>query len=126
DIDTGFSSNRGELFPHGSFGHTGFTGPSIWIDRVTQTFVVFMSNRVHPDGKGSVGDIRAKVATIAASAVEDTPIETIKLAEAAYFSQVAAQIPGFVSRKLEAISRKQLHSLPGSGTFVPVFSDGPG
>lgn len=96
DIDTGFSSNRGELFPHGSFGHTGFTGPSIWIDRVTQTFVIFMSNRVHPDGKGSVGDIRAKVATIAASAVEDTPIEAIRLAEAAYFSQVAAQLPGFI------------------------------
>jgi CubicO group peptidase (beta-lactamase class C family) len=42
DINTSFSSNRGELFSYGSFGHTGFTGTSIWIDRVTQTFVVFL------------------------------------------------------------------------------------
>ena len=91
DINTAFSSNRGELFPLGSFGHTGFTGTSIWIDRVSQTFVVFMSNRVHPDGKGDVTPLRAKVATVAASAIEDTPIEAFRLAEDIYYSQVAAQ-----------------------------------
>ncbi|MCW5958556.1 MAG: DUF1343 domain-containing protein [Pyrinomonadaceae bacterium] len=91
DMNTGFSSNRGELFPLGSFGHTGFTGTSIWIDRVSQTFVIFLSNRVHPDGKGNVTDIRAKVATVAASAIEDTPIEAFRLAEDIYSAQVAAQ-----------------------------------
>ncbi|MBC7900196.1 MAG: serine hydrolase, partial [Saprospiraceae bacterium] len=95
DMNTAFSSNRGELFPLGSFGHTGFTGTSVWIDRVSQTFVVFLSNRVHPDGKGDVTPLRAKVATIAASAVEDTPIEMYRLAENIYSSQVAAQIPKF-------------------------------
>lgn len=95
DINTSFSSNRGELFPLGSFGHTGFTGTSLWIDRVTQTFVIFLSNRVHPDGKGDVTPIRAKVATVAASAVEDTPIEAIRLAESEYSSQVAAQLENF-------------------------------
>ena len=39
-MDTSFSSNRGDLFPKGSFGHTGFTGTSIWIDPTSQTFVV--------------------------------------------------------------------------------------
>jgi uncharacterized protein YbbC (DUF1343 family)/CubicO group peptidase (beta-lactamase class C family) len=73
DIDSSFSSNRGELLPIGSFGHTGFTGTSIWIDPVTREFVVFMSNRVHPDGKGDVTPLRARVATIAASAIEDVP-----------------------------------------------------
>ncbi len=95
DMNTGFSSNRGELFPLGSFGHTGFTGTSVWIDRVTQTFVVFLSNRVHPDGKGDVTPLRAKVATVVASAVEDTPIEMFRLAEDIYSSQVAAQLPKF-------------------------------
>lgn len=95
DMNTGFSSNRGELFPLGSFGHTGFTGTSIWIDRVSQTFVIFLSNRVHPDGKGNVTDIRAKVATVAASAIEDTPIEAFRLAEDIYSAQVAAQIEKF-------------------------------
>jgi uncharacterized protein YbbC (DUF1343 family)/CubicO group peptidase (beta-lactamase class C family) len=95
DMNTAFSSNRGEFFPLGSFGHTGFTGTSLWIDRVSQTFVVFLSNRVHPDGKGDVTPLRARVATIAASAVQDTPIELIRLAESTYQSHIAAQIPKF-------------------------------
>jgi uncharacterized protein YbbC (DUF1343 family) len=69
DIDSQYSASRGDLFPIGSFGHTGFTGTSIWIDPSTRTFVVFLSNRVHPDGKGDVTPLRGRVATIAASAV---------------------------------------------------------
>lgn len=108
DMNTSFSSNRGELFPLGSFGHTGFTGTSVWIDRVSQTFVVFLSNRVHPDGKGDVTPLRAKVATVAASAIENYPIEAIRLAENVYWSQVAAQIPKFK----EELLRKQIQELP--------------
>ncbi len=73
DIDSTFSSNRGELLPIGSFGHTGFTGTSIWIDPVTEMFVIFLSNRVHPDGKGDVTPLRARVATVAASSVTSLP-----------------------------------------------------
>ena len=75
DIDSSYSSNRGELLPVGSFGHTGFTGTSIWIDPATREFVVFLSNRVHPDGKGDVTPLRARVATIAASAIADAPAD---------------------------------------------------
>ena len=107
DINTSFSSNRGELFPLGSFGHTGFTGTSIWIDPVSQTFVVFLSNRVHPDGKGDVTPLRAKVATVVASAIEDTPIEKWKVAEAEYNAAVAAQIPAFKERMLGATASGQ-------------------
>jgi uncharacterized protein YbbC (DUF1343 family) len=71
DITSSFSANRGDLFPAGSFGHTGFTGTSIWIDPASETFVVFLSNRVHPDGKGDVGSLRSRVASIVASAVTD-------------------------------------------------------
>ncbi|MFL6373402.1 MAG: exo-beta-N-acetylmuramidase NamZ domain-containing protein [Pyrinomonadaceae bacterium] len=105
DINTSFSSNRGDLFPLGSFGHTGFTGTSIWIDRVSQTFVVILSNRVHPDGKGDATPLRARVATVVASAVEDTPIETTRLAEDIYYSQVAAQIPKFKEQADAAMRR---------------------
>jgi uncharacterized protein YbbC (DUF1343 family)/CubicO group peptidase (beta-lactamase class C family) len=70
DIDSPHSSNRGELFPIGSFGHTGYTGTSIWIDPATQTYVVLLTNRVHPaDANGAaLTAIRAKVATMAAAA----------------------------------------------------------
>jgi len=108
DMNTGFSSNRGELFPLGSFGHTGFTGTSLWIDRVSQTFVVFMSNRVHPDGKGDVTPLRARVATVAASAIEDTPIEKFREAEEAYYAQVMPQIAKFK----ENLLRSQIENLP--------------
>jgi uncharacterized protein YbbC (DUF1343 family) len=73
DYDSGFSGNRGELLPIGSFGHTGFTGTSLWIDPTTGLFVVFLSNRVHPDGKGDVTPLRARVATVAAAALQAMP-----------------------------------------------------
>lgn len=68
DMDSSYSSNRGELLPLGSFGHTGFTGTSLWVDPTTKAFVIFLSNRLHPEGKGDVTPLRARVATIAASA----------------------------------------------------------
>src|SRR5438046_1381365 len=71
DISTSFSTNKGDLFPLGSFGHTGFTGTSIWIDPASDSFVIFLSNRVHPDGKGDVGPVRARVASIVASSLVD-------------------------------------------------------
>lgn len=79
DCDTAFSSNRGELFPKGStFGHTGFTGTSIWFDPASQTAVIFLSNRVHPEGKGDATPVRNKVATIVASALDGKPPTTSK------------------------------------------------
>jgi len=79
DLDSTYSSNRGDLFPFGSFGHTGFTGTSLWLDPRSQSYVIFLSNRVHPDGKGDVTPLRGRVATIAAAAVysmEDRGPET--------------------------------------------------
>ena len=69
DIDSPFSGNRGELFPLGSYGHTGFTGTSIWIDPATKTYVILLCNSVHPVRGTSVTALRGKVATIAAAAV---------------------------------------------------------
>jgi uncharacterized protein YbbC (DUF1343 family)/CubicO group peptidase (beta-lactamase class C family) len=74
DIATSFSTNKGDLFPLGSFGHTGFTGTSLWIDPASDTSVVFLSNRVHPDGKGDVASLRGRVASIVAGAITDTTV----------------------------------------------------
>ena len=74
DVDTAYSSNRGELFPRLlSFGHTGFTGTSIWIDPVHDAFQIFLANRVHPSGKGDVQRLRGQVATQAARLLMPTP-----------------------------------------------------
>ena len=75
DIDTSFSTNRGELLPVGSFGHTGFTGTSMWIDPTTQTYIILLTNSVHPRGKGNAIGLRTKVATEVAAALNLTVSE---------------------------------------------------
>ncbi len=69
DIDSGYSGPRGKWFPLGSYGHTGWTGGSIWIDPSSRTFVIFLSNRNHPTEDGNVIPLRAKLGTLAAEAV---------------------------------------------------------
>ena len=79
DIDSPFSSNRGDLLPVGSFGHTGFTGTSLWIDPTTQTYIILLTNAVHPRGKGSAIALRSKVATAVAAALPLTVSEKDEL-----------------------------------------------
>ena len=67
DIDSQLSSNRGALLPVGSYGHTGFTGTSIWIDPTTKTYIIILTNAVHPRGKGSAVALRSKIATAVAA-----------------------------------------------------------
>ena len=69
DVDSPHSANRGELFPIGSFGHTGFTGTSMWIDPLSKTYVILLANSVHPDLRPALTPVRAKVATIVAANV---------------------------------------------------------
>ena len=73
DIESPYSSNRGELFPVGSFGHTGFTGTSIWMDPTSDTYVVFMSNAVYPNGPTGINAIRGAVANAVATWVQLQP-----------------------------------------------------
>ena len=99
DINTSYSTNRGELFPLGSFGHTGFTGTSIWIDPSSQMFVVFLSNRVHPDGKGDVGPLRGRVATIVAGAITDAAVaQHAREQSANYYAEIVKALQQFAPR----------------------------
>ncbi len=70
DIRTDYSSPRGDIF-EGGYGHTGFTGTSLWIHPETETFVVILSNRVHPDGGKNMNHLRSVVANIVTSAISD-------------------------------------------------------
>lgn len=70
DMRTGFSSNRGQGMSDAAFGHGGFTGTGIWIDPEKDLFVIFLSNRVHPNGKGNVNPLIGRVGTIAVEALK--------------------------------------------------------
>jgi CubicO group peptidase (beta-lactamase class C family) len=69
DIDSRYSGPRGTVFPIGSYGHSGWTGGSLWIDPASETFVIFLSNRNHPTEAGNVNDLRKVIGTLAAEAV---------------------------------------------------------
>jgi CubicO group peptidase (beta-lactamase class C family) len=79
DVQTGYSSNRGTSLSRRAIGHGGYTGTSLWIDPDKDLFVIFLSNRVHPDGKGAMNALAAAIATLAGKAfappepVEDSP-----------------------------------------------------
>lgn len=79
DIDSPFSSNRGEFFPVGSFGHTGFTGTSLWIDPATNSYVIILTNRVHPRGGKPITSLRAQIASAVAQGLGLTVAEEQKL-----------------------------------------------
>lgn len=78
DIDSPFASNRGELLPVGSFGHTGFTGTSVWIDPVTDTYIVLLTNAVHPRGGQSVVSLRSRIASAVVQGLQLTVNEKQK------------------------------------------------
>ena len=71
DIDSVYSSPRGDIFKEG-YGHTGFTGASLWIHPPTDTFIILLSNRVHPDGGKDINHLRAAIANIVATAISDS------------------------------------------------------
>jgi len=70
DINSAFSRPRGEVFPIGSFGHTGFTGTSLWMDPRSDTFVVLLANAVHPRVGGAISALRGQVATASARTLD--------------------------------------------------------
>ena len=69
DINSAFSRPRGSVFYLGSFGHTGFTGTSLWMDPTSDTYVILLSNAIHPRGNSPISTLRGEVATEAAKAL---------------------------------------------------------
>ncbi len=97
DLAAPFASDRDELFPAGSYGHTGYTGTMIWIDPVTRVYVIVLSNRTYPDGRGDARPLRKRIIDLVCESIGPlTP------------SAVIASLPGLVRYySLESITRRQ-------------------
>jgi CubicO group peptidase (beta-lactamase class C family) len=76
DIDSPLSGNRGEIFPVGGFGHTGWTGTDIWIDPGSDSYVIFLSSRFHPNGGPNAVPLEGRIANAAAEALHIKDTET--------------------------------------------------
>ena len=69
DIDSPFSQARGTVFPIGSFGHTGFTGTTLWLDPRSNTYVILLTNSIHTRGSPPIAYLSGEVATAVAQAL---------------------------------------------------------
>ncbi len=104
DKQSPYSSNRGDLLSPNAFGHGGFTGTVLWIDPELDLFYIFLSNRVHPSGKGSVNHLAGQILNVVASSiVGDTPHVTrevktgIDVLESQEFRSLADQRVGLIT-----------------------------
>jgi uncharacterized protein YbbC (DUF1343 family)/CubicO group peptidase (beta-lactamase class C family) len=123
DIDSPYSTNRGDLFPIGSYGHTGFTGTSLWIDPTTDTYVILLTNGVHPRIRpgGAVVSLRTRVATAVAAALDLKSDSTRLMAitgynEAATGSRRLASRNGQVLTGLDVLESQNFAALVGNAT----------
>lgn len=104
DIDSVFSAPRGDLFPPGvSYGHTGFTGASIWIDPGAETFVILLASTQHPRPRPAISSLRSRIATAVAAAVNDTegPVHATLLERSSSAAQRPSAIGGYATRNGE-------------------------
>ncbi|HVW10709.1 MAG TPA: exo-beta-N-acetylmuramidase NamZ domain-containing protein [Bryobacteraceae bacterium] len=101
DIDSVYSGNRGNLFPVGhSFGHTGFTGTSIWIDPQSKTYVILLANSVHPHVRPAITPLRRIVATLAAEGVGYSGVLTgLDILEASNFKELRGRKIGLITNQ---------------------------
>ena len=106
DIDSRFASNRGELLPVGSYGHTGFTGTSLWIDPFSKTYIIILTNAVHPRGKGTAVALRSKIATAVADILRLQPSDqsNAKLATITGYNETLAGARRLASRNGAVLS----------------------
>ena len=115
-----FVSNREQLLPVGSYGHLGYTGTMLWIDPVSKTYVIVLSNRVHPNGKGDADPLRRGILAIVADALEPESDERILAARPALASyyQLATAHPEIrpaakVATGLDVLEAENFASLKG-------------
>ena len=65
DMNSAFSAPKGSLFSQASFGHTGYSGSSIWIDPQQDLFVILLTNRVNYRDVHTFNKLRRDVSTVA-------------------------------------------------------------
>jgi uncharacterized protein YbbC (DUF1343 family)/CubicO group peptidase (beta-lactamase class C family) len=109
DINTAFSRPRGSVFPIGSFGHTGFTGTTLWMDPQSNTYVVLLANAIHPRGNPPISALRGQVATAAAQALGICPPSTI--CDGVIVSDSSTDVP---------LAPSALHNTVGNQTLTGI------
>ncbi len=131
DINSPYSGTRGNLFPVGSFGHTGFTGTSIWIDPASRTYVIFLANSVHPHLRAAITPLRRKIATIVAASVGYAPRAFkqtrtgLDVLEDSGFAELKGKRVGLITNQtgIDRLGRRNIDQMREGGVkLVALFS----
>lgn len=129
DIDSPYAVWMAPSFSTQSYGHTGYTGTAIWIDPSTRTFLIVLTNRLHPDGKGNNLQMLRRIATVAGAASrgqQSRVMSGIDVLEAYGFRQLAGRRVGLITNRsaLDSAGRRTadvLHKANGP-QLVALFS----
>jgi len=115
DIDSPFGSNRNELLSAGSYGHKGFTGTGIWIDPVSKTYIIILTNRLYLGGQGDVDPLRAQVISLVGEAIGEVSEEQVLATRPSlkeHFEQMK-RYPGRLQTGIDVLVAKRFAPLVG-------------
>jgi uncharacterized protein YbbC (DUF1343 family)/CubicO group peptidase (beta-lactamase class C family) len=124
DIQSPYSGVRGTLFPIGSFGHTGFTGTSIWLDPSSRTYVVLLTNSVHPHQRKSITPLRGQVATVVAESVGYHGIRTgLDILEQDHFRIFQGKRVGLITNQtgVDRLGRRNIDVMRAAGVDIAAL-----
>jgi len=116
DMESPYSKGFNAAFCKGSFGHTGYTGTSIWVDPCSKTFLIILTSRLHPNGRGQVTQLRARVASAVAAAAQMGPPARVDLwnpLEVAMAGHGASDTPDRVQPGIEVLAQSSFAALKG-------------
>jgi uncharacterized protein YbbC (DUF1343 family)/CubicO group peptidase (beta-lactamase class C family) len=122
DIDSPFSSPRGELYPIGSYGHTGFTGTSLWIDPSSKSYVILLTNFIHPKRGKNLAPLRRRVATIAAA--EFIGVRTgLDVLEEEKFAALQGKRIGLITNQtgLDRVGKRNVDAMRAAGVRITAL-----
>jgi CubicO group peptidase (beta-lactamase class C family) len=91
DSASPYSAGMDAAFGPTAYGHTGYTGCSLWIDPASQRFLILLTSRLHPDGHGDVKPLRRDLARLVGAVTRPTPLAERTLAAAATPAPALAQ-----------------------------------
>jgi uncharacterized protein YbbC (DUF1343 family) len=124
DLDSPYSSPRG-TFPPGSYGHTGFTGTSLWIDPASKTYVILLTNAVHPKSGKSLSSLRRSIGTIVASAVvtDKRVVSGLDVLEEENFAPLKGKRVGVITNQtgLDHLGRRNMDAMRQAGIKVTAL-----
>jgi uncharacterized protein YbbC (DUF1343 family) len=103
DIDSPYAVWFAPSFSTRSYGHTGYTGTAIWIDPETKTFLIVLTNRLHPDGKGNILKMLRRIAEVAGAAgrggAQAHVLSGIDVLEAYGFRELSGRRVGLITNR---------------------------